>query len=63
MSNSAGGKAGIVSPTIRVPSGIRVRAPLPIRSPEPHLRKVGKGGRGRITAAYGVAHLLVLHCR
>ena len=34
MSNSAGGeKAGIVSPTIRVPSGIRVRAPLYVRGP------------------------------
>ena len=34
---------GGVWPTIRVPSGIRVRAPLPVRSPEPPLRKVGRG--------------------
>ena len=52
MSNSAGGKVGIVSPTIRVLSGKRVRAPLPVRSPEPPQKeRLGGGGSGRRSVA------------
>ena len=56
MSNSAGGeKAGIVWPTIRVPSGKRVRAPLPVRSPEPPLRKAGGEEAEGEVRPYGMA--------
>ena len=43
MSNSAGEKDGIVWPTLRAPSGKRVRAPLPVRSPEPPPMKGEEG--------------------
>ena len=44
---------GIHWPTIRVPSGKRVRAPLPVRSLNRLQRKAG-GGSGRTITAYGV---------
>ena len=44
------------------PQVIPVRAPLPVRSPEPAQRR-GGGGSGRRSAAHGIAHPLVLHCR
>ena len=56
MSNWAEGQAGIAWP-LQVPSGKRVRAPLPVRSPM-NLPKNGWGGGGsgrRSVPPYGVA--------
>jgi hypothetical protein len=60
MSNSAGGKSRLV---YEVPSGKRVRAPLPVRSPVNAKKKGGEGeeAEGEVRPNGG-AHPFVLHC-
>ena len=63
MSASAGGKRpGSSDAHDTGTPGKRVRAPLPVPQPGTVLWQ-GKGGSGRMTEAYSVAHLLVHHCR